>query len=170
MKYLLLILLLGPVLATGQVRNVVARYPISEPSDKNLDDRIIGRWKFEEDTNKNNFFEVIRRKPYAMDKYHIKFWDRGGTNPSLESNMHFSKVGKDTFINMPYFEDGFSHMGFFFLKILESNSDFTSFTAAVVGDTSLWDLDKSAVTQRIKKNAGNPGYYMSTVHLHKMKQ
>jgi len=95
MKGLLFMLLLLPVFVKGQVRDVMAKYPIDAPSMDNLNDGILGRWKFEEDTNKNNFYEIIRRKPYALDKYHIKFWDRGGTNPSYEANMHFSKIGNN---------------------------------------------------------------------------
>ena len=146
----------------------VARYPIDDPSTANLDDRILGRWKFEEDTNKNNFYEVIRRQPYAMDRYHVKLWDRGGTNPTYEANMHFSKIGDARFINVPYFEKGFTHMGFFFLKILEVNADFTKMTTATVHDTTLWELNQAGVKQRITRNVNNPSYYYDTVHFYKV--
>jgi hypothetical protein len=169
MKNLLFILLLLPALADGQVRNIMAQYPIDDPLKENLNDGIRGRWKFEEDTNKNNFYEIIREKPYMLDRYHMKFWDRGGTNPTWEANMHFSKIGNTQFINVPYFEDNFTHQGFFFLKILEINADFTKITAAVLHDTELWDLTQTQVKQRITKNIGNPGYYRDIVHFYKMK-
>jgi len=162
-------LVLLPVLAAGQIKSVVARYPIDDPSIENLNDGILGRWKFEEDTNKNNFYEIIRGAPYAVDRYHILFWDRGGTNPTYESNMHFSKIGKARFINVPYFEGHFSHKGYFFLKILAVNADFTKMTAATVHDTTLWNLDKAGVKQRIASNVNNPAYYYDTVHFYKVK-
>lgn len=93
MKGLLFILLLLPVFVKGQVRDVMAKYPIDAPSMDNLNDGILGRWKFEEDTNKNNFYEIIRRKPYALDKYHIKFWDRGGQTLPTKRICIFRKSG-----------------------------------------------------------------------------
>ena len=169
MKGLLFILLLLPVFVKGQVRDVMAKYPIDAPSMDNLNDGILGRWKFEEDTNKNNFYEIIRRKPYALDKYHIKFWDRGGTNPSYEANMHFSKIGNALFINVPYFEGNFSHSGFFFLKVVEMSADVSKITAVVVKDKSLWQLNEAEVKQSIMNNMKKPSYYRDTVHLYKLK-
>ncbi len=168
MKSLLLILLLLPMLAEGQIRNIVAQYPIDGPSTENLNDGILGRWKFKEDTNKNNFYEIIRGKPYAEDKYHIKFWNRGGTNPTYESNMHFSKIANIQFINVPYFEANFSRNGFFFLKILEISPDFTKITAAVFHDNTLWELNQEDLSQRITQNVNNPAYFSDTVHLFKI--
>ena len=169
MKSLFLLLLLLPVFAQGQIRNVMAQYPIDAPSMENLEDGIRGKWKFEEDTNKNNFYEIIRGTPYAEDRYHIMFWDRGGTNATYESNMHFSKIGTTLFINVPYFERGFTHKGYFFLKILNVNADFTKMTVATVHDTSLWDLSEAEVRERITRNVNNPAYYFDTVHLYKVK-
>jgi hypothetical protein len=147
----------------------VSKYPIDEVSLNNLDDRIIGKWKFEEDTNKNNFYEVIPRKePYKTDRYHVKFWDRGGKNPTYEANIHFSKIGNVTFINVPYWEGNFTHKGYFFLRILETNADFTRMTTTTVYDTTLWELtSQAAVRERITRNLNNPSYYYDTVHFYK---
>lgn len=178
MKKLLIVLLLLPLFVQGQIRNIVAKYPIDEPSVANLNDGIRGAWKFKEDTNKNNYYEIIRGNPYAEDRYHIKFWDRGGTNPTYESNLHFSKIGNTLFINVPYFElavnvpsteDHFAHQGFFFLKVLDVNADFTKMTVAAVHDTTLWNLDQAGVTKRITKNVNNPAYYSAPIHLYKVK-
>lgn len=168
MKKLLFILLLLPLFADGQVRNFVAQFPIDAPSMENLNDGIRGRWKFVEDTNKGNFYEVIRGKPYAEDKYHLKFWDRGGKNPTYESNMHFSKIGNILFINVPYFEGDFSHQGFFFLRVLDINPDFTKMTAELVHDTNLWNLKQAEVKQRISQNINNRAYYSDTLHFYKV--
>ena len=168
MKRYLLLLIFLPLFANGQVRNLVAQYPISAPSKENLKDGILGRWKFKEDTNKNNFYEIIRGNPYAEDKYHIKFWDRGGKNPSFESNMHFSKIGDLWFINVPYFERDFSRQGYFFLKVIDYSSDFTKLIAVVYHDNTLWDLSQEEVTRRITQNANISKYYTDTVHLFKI--
>jgi hypothetical protein len=169
MKNLLLLLLLLPILAAGQINTIVAKYPIDAPSKENLLDGILGKWKFKEDTDKNNFYEIIRRAPYNLDKYHLKFWNRGGTNPTYEANMHFSKIGNTQFINVPYFEENFTHKGFFFLKILDVNADFSKITAVVVHDTILWNLLEPEVRQRIIKTLNNPAYYQDTVHFYKIK-
>jgi hypothetical protein len=169
MKSLFLLLLSLPLFTAGQIRHIVAQHPIDEPTVENLNDGIRGRWKFVEDTNKKNFYEIIRGNPYAEDRYHIKFWDRGGTNPTWESNMHFSKIGNTQFINVPYFEDNFTHVGYFFLKILDINADYTKITAALVHDTNLWNLNQAGVKQRITSNVNNPNYYSDTVHFYKMK-
>lgn len=160
----LLLLLVG---WTG-VRTVVARFPIGEASAENLHDGLVGRWKFEEDSNRNNFYEVIRSKPYALDRYHLKFWDRGGKNPTYESNLHFSKLGDALFINVPYFERNFTRKGFFFLKVLDTNSDFTRITAALVGDVTLWEQSEVGVRKRIEANMNNPSYFADTIHLYKV--
>lgn len=169
MKNVLLMLLLLPLIASGQISKVVAKYPIDDPSIDNLNDGILGRWRFQEDTDKRNFYEVIRGNPYASDKYHLKFWNRGGTNPTYEANMHFSKIGNTLFINVPYFEDNFSHSGFFFLKILETNPEFTKITATVIHDVDLWNLNQEEIKQRIVRNISNPSFYLDTVHFYKLK-
>lgn len=169
MKHLLVILILLPLFAHAQVRSVLAQHPIDDATTENLNDGIIGNWKFREDTNKNNYYEVIRHKPYMMDRYHIKFWDRGGTNPTYESNLHFSKVGSVQFINVPYFEGDFEHRGYFFLRVLNVNAGDTEMTAALVGDKTLWDLDQAGVKKRMVQNLNNPKFYSDTVHLYKMK-
>ena len=41
MKSLILVLLLLPVFAQGQIRNVMAQHPVDEPSMENLEDGIV---------------------------------------------------------------------------------------------------------------------------------
>ncbi len=148
----------------------VARFPIAEPDKALLDDRITGRWKFHEDTNSRNFYEIIpRRQPYMLDRYHLKFWNRNGTNPTYEGNMHFSKIDGVLFANVPYFEDDFTHQGFIFLRILDINATYDEVTAAVVGDTTLWLLNSQAeVRERIQKNMNKPSFYSDTFNFYKM--
>jgi len=167
MKYLIFFILFLPVFTKGQIQSVLAKYPLDNPSKKNLNDGIKGKWKFWEDTNKNNFYEVLRGEPYATDKYHIKLWNRGGKNVSLESNFHLSKIGDALFINLPYLdEEGIK--GYFFLKILDVNSDFTKMTATLVHDTKLWDLSQESLCERFSVNLNNPVYYQDTVHFYKI--
>ena len=163
-------LLILPAVSNAQIPRIMAQYPIDEPSKDNLNDAILGKWKFEEDTDKRNFYEIIREEPYMLDRYHIKFWNRGGTNPTYESNLHFSKVGQTRFINMPWFGEHFANKGFFFLKVLDVSPDKTRMTAAVVHDTTLWNLSQAEVKQRITRNVNNPFYYFDTVHLYKLRQ
>lgn len=169
MRNLLFILLLLPMMVDGQIKNGLAKYPIDEPSMENLNDWIIGRWKYTEDTNKNNFYEIIRRKPYQPDRYHIKFWNRGGTNASYESSIHFSKVGESLFINVPSVEMSFTNRCFFFLRVLDINADYTEITAALVTDKTMMDLDEHQVRIHIEDNMYDPAFYSDTVHLYKMK-
>jgi hypothetical protein len=163
MKTVLYILLVC-LLAIG-CKNV-ANYPITEPSATATDARVTGKWQFEEDTNKNNYYEVYPAHSDYPHSYHIRFWNRGGTNPTYESNLHFSDVNGVRFINVPYFGNGPLQYGF--LKILESNSDFTKFTAAVVGDEKMEQI-KSAekLKAHIIKNINNPKFYSDTVHFFK---
>lgn len=168
-NYLLLsVILAATFLACSTGCKRIARYPISEPSAANMEDRIIGRWKLEEDTNKNNFYEIL--KGYGPLKYHVKFWDRGGTNPTYESNLFFSRIGNATFINAPYWEDGFTNKGYFFLKILKVNESYDKITTAMVADTTMLALKNSAeVHDRIARNLDKPSYYHDTMHFYKMK-
>jgi hypothetical protein len=172
-KYLVGTLVVLTLLSSG-CKNV-AKFPIDDPSTSNLDDGLIGKWKFDEDTDKRNFYEVYRKDaPYDPLKYHVRFWNRGGTNPTYEANVYLSKIDGVRFINVPYWEDGgegahFSHLGYFFLKILKVNADFTKMTTATVYDTTMWELNQSGVKQRITRNLNNPAFYYDTVHFYKMK-
>lgn len=161
-----LYILLVCLLATG-CKNV-ANYPITKPASGVKDDRIIGKWKFEEDTNTNNYYELYTAdKDCCPNQYHIRFWNRGGTNPTYEANMHFSVVNDTWFINVPYFERGLP-LQYGFLKILESNKDFTKFTAAVVGDETMQRIKtQQQLKAYIIKNINNPKFYSDTVHFFK---
>lgn len=163
MKSLLSVLLLT-VLLTGSCKNV-ANFPIAPPDATATDDRIIGKWQFKEDTNANNYYEVY--SGYESNTYHIRFWDRGGTNPTYESNLHFSDVNGIRFINVLNFETGSLQYGF--LKILSSNVDFTKFTAAVVGDENMGRItSQEKLNAHIIKNMNNPRFYSDTIHFYKI--
>lgn len=164
MKSLLSVLLLTALL-TGSCKNV-ANFPIASPDATATDDRIIGKWQFKEDTNANNYYEVY--SGYESNTYHIRFWDKGGTNPTYESNLHFSDVKGVRFINIPYFvEIGFLQYGF--LKILDTDKDFTKITAAVVGDTTLSLItSQKALYNNIIKKMNNKNFYSDTIHLYKV--
>ncbi|MBL7683613.1 MAG: hypothetical protein JNK00_09665 [Flavipsychrobacter sp.] len=146
--------------------NNVANFPIAPPDATATDDRIIGKWQFNEDTNANNYYEVY--SGYESNTYHIRFWDRGGTNPTYESNLHFSDVNGIRFINIPYFEEiGFLQYGF--LKILDTDKDFTKITAAVVGDENIERIkSQEKLNAHITKNMNNPRFYSDTIHFYKI--
>ncbi|MCW3120571.1 MAG: hypothetical protein JWQ38_63 [Flavipsychrobacter sp.] len=171
-KYILAIFVITTILSTGC--KSVAKFPIDAPSMGNLEDGLIGKWKFEEDTDKRNYYEVVRGGSYATDKYHVFFWNRGGTNPTYEGNVHISKINGARFINVPYWENNgkdahFSNAGYFFLRILQVNTDFTKMTTATVHDTTMRALNQAELKQRITKNINNPVFYYDTVHFYKMK-
>lgn len=153
----------------------VSTYPISAPSEHLLEDRVIAKWKFLEDTNINNYYEVYRAHISYPNQYHIRFWNRGGTNPTFESNGHFSKIDEEMFFNLPYFELGtgseiFQNEGYIFLHILEVNNEYDKITASVVGDTTMRQLKNSeGVLSYVKKNMNNPQFYTDTIHLVKFK-
>lgn len=176
------------ILFTAYSCKNTATYPIREPSAEMMDDRIMGKWKFSEDTNKLNYYEVyLANKECCPNQYHIRFWNRGGSNPSFESNGHFSKIGKETFFNVPYFEtretphafpvtgddkyEMFPNSGFMFLHILEANKAYDKITAAVVGDTTMRSLENSEqVYNFVKANMNKPAFYSDTVHLYKISE
>ena len=148
----------------------IAYVAIDEPSSGNTDNRVIGNWKVEEDTNKNNFYEVRQAHADYPNEYHVRFWNRGGTNPTYEANMYFSKIGNVQFLNIPHWEGHFSNMGFFFLKVLDINADATRITATMITDTTLQYCRSSRQLQElILKNTNNPRFYDDTFHFYKVK-
>ncbi len=150
--------------------NTPARFPIEAPLKVNMKDGIIGIWKFAEDTDKNNYYEVTASRSSVPYQYHVKFFNYGGTNATYEGNIYFSNVGGSTFINVPYLDEKTSRRGFFFLKVIDENFGFSKITTATVDDTTLWSLNSSAaVRQRISENLKNPKFYSDTVHLYKVK-
>jgi hypothetical protein len=148
----------------------VANYPIDKPSADIKEDRLWGKWKFVEDTNKNNFYQVIDYSKHCPEcRYHVQFWDRGGKNRTYEANVHFSMIGDNIFINVPYWEGEFQNKGYFFLRVLEMNNDFTKFTTATVQYPNMRDLKSSEeVRALIAKNLNNPKFYYDTVHFYKV--
>ncbi len=153
----------------------ISIYPISAPSEHVVEDRVIAKWKFLEDTNTHNFYEVYQAHVNYPNQYHIRFWNRGGTNPTYESNGHFSKIDDEQFFNLPYFEPGtngtfFQNEGYIFLRLLDVNNEFDKITASVVGDTTMRQLRNSEeVLNYVKKNLNNPKFYSDTIHLIKFK-
>ena len=152
--------------------NSVAQFPINEPATDTFNDGLIGKWKFEEDSNKNNYYQILRGGYYGLDSYHIKFWDRGGKNATIETNINMTNIGGDIFISVPYLKGtgwGYSIHGYFFLKVIDINKDFTKMTTATVYDSTMWELNATGIRQRIIRNLGNPAYYFDTVHFYKIK-
>lgn len=145
----------------------IARFPISTKSAQMMDDRIIGDWKFEEDTNSKNFYRVMTG--YRPDEYHIQFFNRGGSNRTYESNTHFSEIDGIRFLNLPCFKGDHHNLGYLFIRILETNDSFTKLTAAVVGDTTMMALkSEKAVHKYVTKNMYKPQFYSDTIHLYKV--
>ncbi len=171
MKKYLLIVFLIPVLYLFGCKNV-AKYPMDPPSPDFVFDGVIGKWRVEEDTDKNNFIEVTKgRKDY---RYHVIYWEKGGTNPTLETYVHFSKLNSDIFLNAlcwdEYREKGyFQQAGYMFFKVVYMTPDFSKMAFTVVNDTTLGNLQSSLeVFNRVAKNLNNKAYYSDTTHLYKV--
>jgi hypothetical protein len=141
-------------------------FPIDEPKKECMNDAIVGKWKLVEDTNGNNFYEIYKSKfnPYS---YHIRFWNRGGRNPTYEADAFFSCLESSSFLNVPYWEyDLDKNRGYFFLKILSISKDSAAVT--MVADDNLRVLPgKEAVRQRITANMSRPEYYIYNFHFYK---
>lgn len=84
-------------------------YPITDFSLAIVEDDINGKWKMIGDPVSGNFYEVYRADVRYQDdnfknQYHLRFWNRGGTNPTYEANFHCSKINEELFINLPYWQ------------------------------------------------------------------
>jgi hypothetical protein len=148
----------------------VARFPMDEPSADYANDKLLGKWKVEEDTDKNNYFEIVRR---SGDKYKARYWNRGGTNPTYEGHVFFSKINNVLFLNVPYWHQnadaGKDYPGYIFLRVVNTNMDNSRMTTAVVSDTSIGGLASQLdVYNRIAKNLNNKAYYSDTMHFVKV--
>jgi hypothetical protein len=170
-RYFLLVLPVLFVLLHGC--KSVAKFPMDEPLADYANDYIIGKWKPMEDSDKNNFFEIT--KAMSGPKYHVKYWNRGGTNPTYEANVFFSKINNYLFLNVPYWHENrddrsyYQASGYFFVKIINVNSDHTKMTTATIRDTTLGSLASSLeVYNRTAKNLNNRFYYSDTVHFIKL--
>lgn len=172
MRYVHLVILVLLVAACG----TPAKFPISFPSSKNVDDRIIGKWKFEEDTNKNNYYEIS--KSVEEFQYHVRFFDRGGTNPTYEANVFFSNLNGVKFLNVPYYEKttdpkyvgGMKNMGYFFLKISEANEDFSRLVTYTVTSKELSKIDNwRDLTRYIYEHEDDNNIFTNKAHFYKIK-
>ena len=163
MKNLLLFVLAGLAIYSSGC-NSVAQFPISDPATDTFSKGFVGKWKFDEDSNKNNYYEIEWGLPYSTDAYHVKFWDRGGMNPTIEMSINMTKIGGDIFISIPYLKShgwGYSPRGYFFLKVIDINKDFTKMTTATVHDSTMWELNAVGIRQRIARTLNNPNYYFT---------
>ncbi len=169
-----LLLLIAGVLALHSFGcKSVAQFPINEPATDTFNKGFVGKWKFQEDSNKNNYYQIEWGLPYSTDAYHVKFWDRGGKNPTIEMNIHFTNIRGNIFVSVPYLKRGeeiwdYRPSGYFFLKVIDINKDFTKMTAATVHDSTMSELNAVGIRQRIARNLDNPAYYFDTVHFYKM--
>ncbi|MCB0696900.1 MAG: hypothetical protein KDC07_06030 [Chitinophagaceae bacterium] len=147
--------------------NNISIFPIDKPGQALDDDRLIGKWKFEEDTNKNNFYEVY--PSIYPHQYHVRFWNRGGTNPTYEANVYYSKVNDEKFLNVPYFTDPLEGHWYLFIRMLNINKEGTKMTGAVVGDESMLNLkSEKQVQDYIAQNIDKRSFYIDTVHFFKI--
>lgn len=154
-------------------------FPLSFPSSKNTDDRIVGNWKLMEDTNKYNFYEVTKRDMDGDFQYHVRFFDKGGINPSYEASIFFSNIGDIKFLNVPYFQkiegkdgsDDWNDRGYFFVRILQTDKDFNNVTTATVNSSSLTRIGSAFLLRTyMNLNVNNPHIYSDTVHFYKVNQ
>ncbi|MCD6063383.1 MAG: hypothetical protein K0R82_1294 [Flavipsychrobacter sp.] len=161
-------------------------FPLSFPSSQSADDRIVGNWKMVEDTNKNNFYEITRRDTVDKFYYHVRFFNRGGTNPTYEANIFFTDFdpwlkdqGKIKFINVPYWIDvegegdkmGWDNPGYFLVRILEADKDFTKLTTATVNHPALSKFNRAIQLENfMRTHINDPAIYSDTVHFYKVDQ
>lgn len=135
--------------------------------------RDYGQWlsqTYKESANSTDEFVERFKKMRAEReyKYFITRMDKDGLNKHYE---HFgaypSKVGRATFINIPYVNsDNMDEQGFFFVRVLDVKHNNYLMTIAVVGDKSLRYMKSSAaVRKHIAKNVNNPYFYSDTLHL-----
>ncbi|MEZ5018151.1 MAG: hypothetical protein R2800_13915 [Flavipsychrobacter sp.] len=152
-----------------------SRFPLTEVSMSPSDDLIVGNWKMEEDTNKHNFYEITQS--VEEGKYHVRFFNRGGTNPTFEANIFFSELeaadkSKVKFLNVPYWEKTlgkWGDMGYFFVRILETSAEFSHITTATVNNTEIYNKHTgSEVRAYVLENIDNPEIYSDTVHFYKV--
>lgn len=162
------VMLMGIVLLGSSCKNTASYALDKEPVPEVQRDQVMGKWKFEEDTNSGNFYEVTRAHSSIPNQYHIRFWNRGGINPTYEANGFFSVVKGYGFFNVPYFEKGLTNFGYGFLKLIEIDPDFTSITAAVVGDETMRSLaSEDEVRKYVTAHVDDPAFYSDTIHLFK---
>ncbi len=152
-------------------------FPLSLPSNAYNDDRIVGNWKMEEDTNGYNFYEITQRDTVDRFNYHVRFFNRGGTNPTYEANVFFSQIGgyganTVRFLNVPYIEVNghtWRDKGYFLVRILEMNDDLTEVTTATVDHKALTEMKRTEeLNGFINDNIDNPKIYSDTVHFYKV--
>lgn len=153
-----------------------APYPMPYSSSKTADDRIVGKWKLEEDTNRNNFY-LISKIPDKYYQYHVEFWNRGGTNRTYEADIFFSELDSIKFLNIPYYQlksgkgsfDDWENKGWFFVRILEASSDFTKLTTATVNDPLLATQgNPSQMAHYMQAHKNDPASYSDTVHFYQV--
>jgi len=152
----------------------VAWYPMDAPSAELMNDKVIGKWRVEEDTDKNNYFEVARSQRDYM--YDVTYWNMGGANPVYKTNLFFSKINNFLFLNVTCWKDERAdsiyaqEAGYCFEKILKVDPEFTKMTMVTATDTSLAGLNSSLeVFNRVAKNLNVKSFYGDTVHFYKLK-
>lgn len=171
MKKHLPILLLLPVVAFFSCTHV-AKYPMDEPMAELVFDGIKGTWKAEEDTDKNNI--IVITKATDSYKYDLKYWEKGGTNPKYESQVHFSKINDALFLNVACWDDlrynsYYQMVGYAFFKVVYATPDFSKMALAHVVDPELEHMTTTLeIFNRMARNLNNKAYYKDTIHLYKV--
>lgn len=151
----------------------VARYPMDEPMSDLVNDKILGKWQAEEDTDKSNI--IIITKSSDSFKYDLKYWEHGGTNPTYESQIFFSKINDALFLNVACWDDVrndkvyYQKVGYMFFKVVYATPDFSKLALTNVADTSLQSTHSTLeVFNKIARNLNNKAYYEDTIHFYKV--
>lgn len=168
MKQLFYLVIAGYLLFSVAGCSNIASYPISQADSGLYDEGYTGKWKFEEDTNSHNFYAIS--KGLTPNKYHIKFWDRGGKNPTYEGEAYLSVVNGEKFFNLPCLDESREQYGYLFLKLIDVNKSYSKITAAVVGDVTMQSLrNEEEVYRHVHNNMNKAVFYSDTIHLYKVK-
>ncbi len=142
----------------------LAKFPIDDKAQMNIDPALLGKWKIEKVGKKSDLYTITKQ-----DSMHYFITVKENKGKKIDTAYAFlSDVRKAKFLNVRC--KGDSTWGYAFVRIIDISANGTKITAANVSDTMLRSMVSAAqIREHIYNNMTDPEFYSDTVHLVKVK-
>jgi hypothetical protein len=150
--------------------NSIAPFPLDEPSRAVPADWVIGKWTNVATKKIKDGYFVITKSPIQKNHYHVVSFDKGKKKPTIETEIFLSKVANSYFVNVPDEDEKKQRTGYWFMRVLNTNADYSKITITKVQDTTMGALKSiEEVRAYVTKKVEQPEFYQDTTELKKLK-
>ena len=143
---------------------VSSHYPIDKVPCVQLNPALLGTWKINETSERNNSIIISRKSAY---EYMVEY-AQGGNKGSEFFNAYISEIDHNYFINFSSAKDAVKDYMFFRILYVSKTGD--RFKLAIVGDTTMREVkDAAKIRATISRNLLKSDFYSDTTELFRIR-